>query len=180
MLISEIIEFLETDKLSATFSPHGLKYLSLKTLNGEEIINLNAYMDGVGANSDMADLLVRETVNFLETGSHNMKLDLTEFTSFQQLCFEEVSKINVGTICTYKDIAIRLGKPGGAQAVGNAISKNPVSYFIPTHRVIPQKGFIICRSGAGFLREKLLRHEGLDMDSIKSYVCNKKKCTMGE
>lgn len=178
MQVNEIIEFLETDRLSASFSPLGLKYLSLRTTNGEEIIDLKEYVIGKESANRMADLLVRETARFLETGGHNMALDLTEFTSFQQAVFSEVSKISAGRICTYKDVAIRLGKPGAAQAVGNAISKNPVSYFVPTHRVLPQKGLIICRSGAGFLREKLLRREGHDINNMKTYICDKKKCTM--
>ncbi len=178
MNVSEIIEFLETDRLSATFSAQGLKYLSLKTTNGEEIIDLKDYEEDEDTVSHRAKILVKETAKFLATGHHGMALDLSEFTPFQQAVFNEVSKISVGRICTYKDLAIRLGKPGGAQAVGNAISKNPVSYFIPTHRVLSQKGLLICRSGAGFLREKLLKHEGIDIDKIKSYVCDRKKCIM--
>ena len=180
MQIAEVIDFLETDRLSATFSPQGLKYLSSRNDDGELTIDLKYYQKDSPSSNPGADLLVSETIKFLETGKHDMKLDLTEFTLFQQSVFNEVSKVSRGNICTYKDLAVRLGKPGAAQAVGNAVSKNPVSYFIPTHRVLPQKGLIICRSGAGFLREKLLQHEGHDMAKISSnIICKKKKCTMG-
>ena len=40
MQIEKIIEFLETTTLSVTFSPKGLKYLSLKGNKGEGIIDL--------------------------------------------------------------------------------------------------------------------------------------------
>ena len=72
-----------------------------------------------------------------------------------------------------------IGKPGAAQAVGSAVSKNPVSYFLPTHRIIPQKGIGTCKSGAGFLREKLLIHEGHDIEKLKgNYTCTRNKCCM--
>jgi hypothetical protein len=98
----------------------------------------------------MIYLLVKETLNFLETGTHNMMLDLTDFTLFQQTVFD---------------------------AVGSAVAKNPVSYFIPTHRVLPQNGIGICKSGAGFLRDKLLTLEGHDIEKLRgNYVCKRKKC----
>ena len=105
-----------------------------------------------------------------------MPLDLTTFTNFQQIVFGVVSRIEPGKIITYKGIAEILGKPGVAQAVGSAIAKNPVSYFLLTHRVLPQKGIGICRSGAGHLREKLLLHEGHDLSLLRgNYTCTRKK-----
>lgn len=172
-----MIEFLETDKLSVTFSEKGLKYLSLKNNKGEQTIDLKNFNED--KEDLMAVLLIHETSNFLETGSHNMLLDLSNYTDFQQNVFKEVSKIDSGSICTYKDLATMLGKPGAAQAVGSAVAKNPVSYFIPTHRVLPQKGIGICRSGAGFLREKLLIHEGHDIEKLRgNYVCSRNKCCL--
>jgi O-6-methylguanine DNA methyltransferase len=142
------------------------------------MIDLKKISKGSNQNP-MIYLLIKETLNFLETGTHNMILDLTDFTPFQQIVFDAVSKISVGNICTYKGLAEALGKPGEAQAVGSAVAKNPVSYFIPTHRVLPQKGIGICRSGAGFLREKLLTLEGHDVDKLRgNYVCKRNKCCM--
>ena len=90
-----------------------------------------------------------------------------------------MSEIEPGKVVTYKDVAETLGKPGAAQAVGNAVGKNPVAYFLPTHRVIPQRGMAICRSGAGHLKDKLLEHEGHDLSKLRgNYVCTRKKCTM--
>ncbi len=178
MQVNKIIDFLETDIISVTFSSNGLKYLSLKSNNGNELIDLKSFSEEKEQNH-MIHLLVKETLNFLETGAHNMMLDLTDFTPFQQTVFDAVSKIGAGSVCTYKGLAEALGKPGAAQAVGSAVAKNPVSYFIPTHRVLPQKGIGICRSGAGFLREKLLILEGHDIEKLRgNYVCKRKKCCM--
>lgn len=178
MQITEIIDFLETDTISFTYSSLGLKYLSLRGNEGTQLINLKLFIDG-NEQDPIAHLVVKETMNFLETGQHNIPLDLTGFTNFQQQVFEAVSMVKAGSIATYKNIGEALGKPGAAQAVGSAVAKNPVSYFLPTHRVLPQKGIGICRSGAGFLRNKLLIHEGHDISQLRgNYVCKRKKCCM--
>ena len=178
MKIAEIIDFLETDTLSVTYSSLGLKYLSLRNNNGAQLIHLKSFIEGKDQDS-ISHLIIKETMNFLETGSHNMPLDLTAFTDFQRQVFETVGRIKVGSIATYKNIGEALGKPGAAQAVGSAVAKNPVSYFIPTHRVLPQKGIGICRSGAGFLRQKLLVLEGNDISQLMgNYECKRKNCGM--
>ena len=43
MQVNKIIDFLETDTISATFSSNGLKYLSLKNNNGNELIDLKKF-----------------------------------------------------------------------------------------------------------------------------------------
>ena len=177
MLLEGIIEFLETDKLSFTFTSIGLKCLSLRNLSGETIIDLGKILAGEEAASQQTIHIIKETSNFLETGYHNMQLDLTGLTVFQQAVLNEVMKVAPGKTSTYKSLAENMGKPGAAQAVGSAVSKNPVAYFIPTHRILPQKGLIVCRSGAGHLREKLLIHEGHDLEKIGSgLICAGKNC----
>ena len=178
MTPEDIIDFLETDTLSATFSPSGLTYLSLKGNRGARSIDLGSF-DGQQEPDPMIKMIIQETAGFLETGRHEMPLDLSDFTAFQQSVFEAVSKVEPGKITTYKGIAESLGNPGAAQAVGSAVAKNPVSYFLPTHRVLPQRGIGICRTGAGYLREKLLVHEGHDLSQLRgNYICTRRKCCM--
>lgn len=166
MEIDEIIDFLQTDNISFTFAPNGLKYLSLKDNNGDQLIDLRKFDEEKEQDSRIS-LVIKETINFFNTGSHNMPLDLGDFTSFQQDVFNIVGKIRRGEIYTYKEVAIILGKPDAARAVGNVLSKNPVAYFIPSHRVLPKTGIGECSSGAGFLRHKLLTLEGHNIDTLR-------------
>lgn len=178
MELDEAIDFLQTDSLSATFSPRGLKYLSLRGRRGEEQIDLGEYANSKQRNPRVR-LLIEETLGFLDSGRHEMPLDLSCFTDFQQRVFEAVSRVEPGEITTYKGIAEVLGKPGAAQAVGSAVAKNPVSFFLPTHRVLPQRGIGICRTGAGYLREKLLAREGHDLSLLRgNYLCPRKNCLL--
>ncbi len=171
-----MIDFLETDTLSFIFSPIGLKYLSLKAKPDIHNINLRA-IDKKQIQDPAEKLIIEETLKFLTTGRHAMPLDFTGFTEFQQNVFEAVGNVEPGKIVTYGGIAEALGRPGAARAVGSAVAKNPVSYFLPTHRVLPKKGIGICRTGAGYLREKLLEWEGHDLAKLRGdYVCTRKKC----
>jgi AraC family transcriptional regulator of adaptative response/methylated-DNA-[protein]-cysteine methyltransferase len=59
---------------------------------------------------------------------------------FQLKVWEALLHIPEGANATYGAIARYLGSPGAAQAVGNAVGGNPVSWIIPCHRVIRQMG----------------------------------------
>ena len=48
--------------------------------------------------------------------------------------------IPLGRATTYSDIAMKLGKPTAARAVGAAVGKNPVSFVVPCHRVMGKSG----------------------------------------
>ena len=47
-----------------------------------------------------------------------------------------------GQVCSYEDIARRIGQPGAARAVGAAVGSNSVAWLIPCHRVIRKSGHI--------------------------------------
>lgn len=66
-------------------------------------------------------------------------------TVFQQCVWQQVKTISFGQTCSYKTIsslvARKLNRPSmSSQAVGAAIGKNPISLFIPCHRVIASNG----------------------------------------
>ena len=45
-----------------------------------------------------------------------------------------------GTTMKYGELARKIGRPGGARAVGRACGANPLPLFIPCHRVLPTDG----------------------------------------
>lgn len=72
-----------------------------------------------------------------------------------------VGQIPKGKIMTYKQIAIKIGNPKLARAVGNALNKNPRPVEIPCHRVVKSNGFA---GGYCFGMQKkidLLKKEGI-------------------
>lgn len=75
----------------------------------------------------------------------------------------EIDKIPKGKILTYKEIAIKIGKPNAARAVANACAQNPQPISTPCHRVIRSDGTIGGYSGLGGEKAKrdLLANEGV-------------------
>ena len=59
--------------------------------------------------------------------------------TFQQKVYNVVKKIPKGKTLTYKQVAIKIGKPNAARAVGSALKKN-YNPDIPCHRVIRSDG----------------------------------------
>ena len=86
-------------------------------------------------------------------------------TDFQKKVWLEISKIPKGKTITYKELAIKLGKPKAYRAVANACAKNPLLEIIPCHRVIREDGKMGGYNGKkGVKRKKrLLKSEGVKL-----------------
>ena len=78
--------------------------------------------------------------------------------------------IPYGTPRTYgalaRELARRTGRNVSAQAVGGAVGHNPLSLFIPCHRVVGSDGSLTGYAGGVRLKERLLRLEGADMTEL--------------
>ena len=71
-------------------------------------------------------------------------------TPFMLRVWQTLSSIPYGTTLTYGDIAVAVGSPFAARAVGMASNRNPVPIFIPCHRVIGCNGALTgYRGGIG-------------------------------
>lgn len=76
-------------------------------------------------------------------------------TEFQLKVWNELLKIPYGAVCSYIDIAKRIGNKPAVRAVGSANGKNPISIIIPCHRVIGNDGSLV-GYGGGIWRKKYL------------------------
>jgi len=82
-------------------------------------------------------------------------------TAFQRRVWEELRRIPVGATLSYGEIARRVGRPGGAQAVGQACAANPVAVIVPCHRALRGDGELGgYRWGKGVKRALLRREAG--------------------
>lgn len=80
-------------------------------------------------------------------------------TVFQQEIWKAVQGIPYGKTCSYKDIAMSIGRSRAPRAVGMANSKNPILILIPCHRVIGTDGGLVGYAGGIDIKEKLLKME---------------------
>jgi methylated-DNA-[protein]-cysteine S-methyltransferase len=63
-------------------------------------------------------------------------LDMDAVPRFERSVYEVARTIPPGAVMTYGEIAKRLGEPGAARAVGQALGKNPFAIVVPCHRVL--------------------------------------------
>jgi methylated-DNA-[protein]-cysteine S-methyltransferase len=82
-------------------------------------------------------------------------------TDFQKGVWAQLQKTGYGTTASYRDIAVAIGKPKAARAVGMANNKNRIPIVIPCHRIIGSDGSLTGFAGGLDTKRWLLRHEGL-------------------
>ncbi|MEO0558749.1 MAG: methylated-DNA--[protein]-cysteine S-methyltransferase [Bacteroidota bacterium] len=83
-----------------------------------------------------------------------------EGTPFQQQVWAALGEIPYGQTISYGELATRLGRPLGAQAVGRANGQNPIGVIVPCHRVVGADGALVGYAGGLDRKEALLRLEG--------------------
>jgi methylated-DNA-[protein]-cysteine S-methyltransferase len=67
-------------------------------------------------------------------------LDTDGVPDFRRRVYEVARAIQPGSTLTYGEIATRLGDPGSARAVGQALGRNPFVLVVPCHRVLAARG----------------------------------------
>lgn len=85
-------------------------------------------------------------------------------TAFQKQVWEILMAIPFGQTRSYGSIAREMARLLGketmsAQAVGQAVGRNPISILIPCHRVVGEKGQLTGYAGGIDKKQWLLRHE---------------------
>ena len=83
-------------------------------------------------------------------------------TPFQRDVWEAARAIPFGQTATYGELAVRVGRPGTARAVGSALGLNPVCIVVPCHRVLATGGKLGGFSAGLDWKRRLLRLEGID------------------
>lgn len=85
-------------------------------------------------------------------------------TIFQNKVLGCCQQIPYGCTMTYGEVAMKVGHPGAARAVGNVMRNNPCPLVIPCHRVLGSNGKLTGFSaGSGLeLKLQLLRMEGIN------------------
>ena len=82
-------------------------------------------------------------------------LDLDGVPAFDQAVYAVARTIPAGETLTYGEIATRIGEPGAAQAVGQALGRNPCPIVVPCHRVLAAGGKLGGFSARGGVTTKL-------------------------
>ncbi len=139
----------------------GLWFDKAKYVNWEAINTLEE-------NNDL-DIFIR-VKQWLDDYFEGKKIDTTslkiklEGTEFQKKVWDILLNIPYGKVITYGDIAKVIAngnetKAIGCQAIGQAVSHNPISIIVPCHRVIGKSGKLTGYAGGLDKKIKLLELE---------------------
>lgn len=119
------------------------------------------------------DHVLRETEKWLDTYFNGMKPNfmppiLLNGTEFQETVWDILLSIPYGEIITYGEIADKIAiercdERMSAQAVGGAISRNPIALIIPCHRVLGKNRKLTGYAGGIDKKIELLKMEGIDL-----------------
>jgi methylated-DNA-[protein]-cysteine S-methyltransferase len=82
-------------------------------------------------------------------------LDMADVPAFHRRVYEAARAIPPGATLSYGQIAQRIGSPGAARAVGQALGRNPFPIVVPCHRVLAANGKIGGFSANGGIATKL-------------------------
>jgi methylated-DNA-[protein]-cysteine S-methyltransferase len=74
---------------------------------------------------------------------------------FHRRVYEVARTIPPGATLSYGEVAARLGAPGAARAVGQALGRNPFAIVVPCHRVLAARGKAGGFSARGGIATKL-------------------------
>ncbi len=90
-------------------------------------------------------------------------VDWSGVDEFQRAVYDAGRKVGWGETVTYGELARRAGFDGEAQAVGQAMSRNPVPVVMPCHRVLASGGKLggFSAYGGTLTKERLLILEGI-------------------
>ena len=80
-------------------------------------------------------------------------------SAFEQKVWQALLEIPYGATVTYKDVAQKVGGATYCRAAAGAIGRNPISLFVPCHRVIGSDGSLTGYAGGLDRKAWLLRLE---------------------
>lgn len=92
-------------------------------------------------NEAMLDMAVRELDEYFAGKREEFDLPVTLWgTAFQQRVLKALTLVPFGRTKSYSEIATSIGRPSAVRAVANSIGANPLSLFIPCHRILGLDG----------------------------------------
>ncbi|MBX9295145.1 methylated-DNA--[protein]-cysteine S-methyltransferase [Chromobacterium vaccinii] len=104
--------------------------------------------------------VARQLAEYQAGERQNFDLPLAPLgTPFQQKVWAALRAIPYGHTVSYGELALALGAPDGARAVGRANATNPIALIVPCHRVLGADGSLTGYAGGLPLKAALLRFE---------------------
>lgn len=108
----------------------------------------------------LLDTAAEQLLEYFSGGRQTFDLPMSpEGTDFQRTVWQALLTIPFGKTISYRELAVLLGRPTAARAVGMANHRNPLPILIPCHRVIGSNGQLTGYIGGVDVKAELLALE---------------------
>ena len=145
-------------------------------LTGLWLVGSKYYCDNLKVATEAQTPAISKTLQWLDVYFQGHVPDFTpqlslSGTKFQMDVWEILRAIPYGKTITYGSIAKQLAEKNGmarvsAQAVGQAVGRNPVAIIVPCHRVVGANGTLTGYAGGLDKKFFLLNLEGVDIANL--------------
>lgn len=94
-------------------------------------------------------------------------LDMAGVPEFHRRVYRAARTVPPGSTITYGQLAARIGAPGSARSVGQALGRNPFAIVVPCHRVVAAGGKLggFSATGGADTKRRILAIEGVPVDA---------------
>ena len=79
----------------------------------------------------------------------DLPVDLPGVSAWDRLVLDGARRLAYGEVTSYGNLALAIGRPRAARAVGGALGRNPVPLVIPCHRIVAGDGTLGGYGGGG-------------------------------
>ncbi|HZV76390.1 MAG TPA: methylated-DNA--[protein]-cysteine S-methyltransferase [Candidatus Babeliales bacterium] len=87
-------------------------------------------------------------------------VDISDLTPFEQAALRAAARIPPGEVRSYAWVAMQIGRPKAARAVGRVMARNPLPFLFPCHRVVDSSGDLHNYYYGVEMKARLLEMEG--------------------
>ena len=103
-----------------------------------------------------------------------IELDYADIPLFHRRVYEALRRVLPGETVGYGELAARVGSPGAARAVGQAVGKNPFPVVVPCQRVLAAGGRAggFSAHGGVATKQRMLAIEGVSIAMPKTRVAS--------
>lgn len=129
---------------------------------------LNKHFDNIIDNYEYNSSAINQIQEYFKKKlfKFDLKLDIIG-TDFRKKVWNEFLNVPYGKTQSYKDIAIKIGKPNACRAIGSAAKNNEIPIIIPCHRIIGKDNGLVGFTGGIDKKIKLLNLEGVNINKGK-------------
>lgn len=113
--------------------------------------------------SEVTHLAARQLDEYFAGRRRRFDMPLRMFgTEFQRRVWQAIGEVPYGFTISYGELAERIGDRRAVRAVAAAVGANPVSIFVPCHRIVGRDGALTGYAGGLEAKRRLLELEGAD------------------